>query len=204
MATGYTASVQSGEVTELDDFVMSCARAMGACIMQRDDNPNDPPKLEEPSDHYDKRLAELEAEKAKLTTMTWEEVVKQFHQDKLDSTKRCHEAIDEKKRYEQLYRAMLTKVHAWMPPSDDHVNFKEFMVEQLTSSIDFDCSVDYYMDQLNDMASETPEDWFEARKAENERSLEYYTKARQEKIDRVEERNRWKTQLFESLGKEIA
>jgi hypothetical protein len=35
MPTGYTAAI--GEGIEFDKFVMQCARAMGACVMMRDE-----------------------------------------------------------------------------------------------------------------------------------------------------------------------
>lgn len=203
MPTGYTECVQSGKVTEFEDFAIQCARAMGACIMQRDDPMSDAPKLEEPSDHYEERIAELEKERAELKAMTWEQIVNGFHEYKLATTKRCHEGIDEKHRQEKRYRAMLAKVQAWMPPTDDHVKFKEFMMEQLTSSIDFDCGTDYYMDQLHELKSQTPEDWHKGRLESCERSLAYYKGAHKDEIERIANRNQWKIDLFESLGKEL-
>jgi hypothetical protein len=41
---------------------------------------------------------------------------------------------------EERYRAMLTEVEAWEPPTADHVELKQFMLDQLTESIRFDCS----------------------------------------------------------------
>ena len=35
MPTGYTAAVCSGEITEIKDFALSCARAFGALITMR-------------------------------------------------------------------------------------------------------------------------------------------------------------------------
>jgi hypothetical protein len=47
MPTGYTAPVQSGEIVELEDFILLCARAFGACVMQRDEPMKSLPKIEE-------------------------------------------------------------------------------------------------------------------------------------------------------------
>lgn len=51
MPTGYTAAFSDRDVP-FREFALQCARAFGACIMQRDDNPNDPPKHREVSAFY--------------------------------------------------------------------------------------------------------------------------------------------------------
>ncbi|VTR91619.1 unnamed protein product [Gemmata massiliana] len=38
---------------------------------------------------------------------------------------------------------MLEHVRAWEPPSTDHENLKQFMIDQLRESIDFDCRGEY-------------------------------------------------------------
>jgi len=43
----------------------------------------------------------------------------------------------------ERYEAMLAQVKAWTPPTSEHQGLKDFMVEQLEESIDFDCGTDY-------------------------------------------------------------
>ena len=48
MPTGYTAIIEDKPGLTLREFALRCARGMGACIMQRDDNMDEPPKAPEP------------------------------------------------------------------------------------------------------------------------------------------------------------
>ena len=58
MPTGYTSIIEDKPGLTLREFALRCARGMGACIMQRDDDMDEPPKAPEPSDYH------LEAGKA--------------------------------------------------------------------------------------------------------------------------------------------
>ncbi len=40
-------------------------------------------------------------------------------------------------------KAMLEKVNAWEPPTEDHETFKDLMISQIEETIDFDCSSTY-------------------------------------------------------------
>ena len=50
MATGYTMDIYDGKNVSFEDFCLSCARAFGACILQRDDNTSIKPQLQKASD----------------------------------------------------------------------------------------------------------------------------------------------------------
>ena len=202
MPTGYTADVQSGKVTEFSDFALQCARAMGACISQRDEGYG-PPELEEQSNYYEDRVKEATREKDKLDAMSMSEAIEEFTKESEAQIKRCREGIEEKQKQKERYESMIAKVEAWTPPSSEHVGLKEFMLSQLRDSIGFDCSGRYYEDALRDLQSKTPEDWLEQQKEAVNRNLEYYTNSLKKESERVEGRNLWKTQLFESLGKKI-
>lgn len=202
MPTGYTADVQSGKVTEFSDFALQCARAMGACVSQRDDG-DGPPKLEGRAGRYEDRVKEATREKDKLNAMSMSEVIEEFTKESEAEIKRCNEGIEKKRRQEERYESMIAKVEAWIPPSSEHVGLKEFMLSQLRDSLEFDCSGSYYADALRDLESRTPEDWLEQQKEAVNRNLEHYTNLLKEESERVEGRNLWKTQLFESLGKKI-
>ena len=43
MPTGYTCGVQNGEITELKDYILQCARNFGACIHMRGEDFNSKP-----------------------------------------------------------------------------------------------------------------------------------------------------------------
>lgn len=78
MPTGYTAGVEDGTVTTLREYALTCARGMGACIMQRDDPMNEPPKKQEPTDYHVKWLAEAKEKLVQLAAMSNEEIKAAF------------------------------------------------------------------------------------------------------------------------------
>lgn len=201
MPTGYTAGVQDGTIVELEDFVIQCARAMGACIMQRDEPSCLPPILEEPSKHYDEQMKNYLDEWKRLHSI--EDVEKEFKEYRTKKFFEYSDAIDDRRRDRAKYNAMLSKVYNWIPPTDDHVNFKEWMISQLEDSIDFDCSEDYYAKALKELNELTPKQWLKDSIESVESSLAYYEKAKREETERVFSRNQWKIKLFESFRKQL-
>jgi len=193
MPTGYTSGVQSGRITEFRDFALQCAS-----MSQRDDG-NGPTELEEQSDYYKDRVKEATREKNKLDAMSMSEAIEEFTKESEADIKRCNEGIEEKRRQKERYESMIAKVEAWTPPSNEHVNLKEFMLSQLYESIKFDCSGHYFTESLRYLQSRTPEGWLEQKKEAANRDIEYYTDLLKKEREEVEGRNLWKTQLMDSL-----
>lgn len=147
MPTGYTAPVKDGEITSLTDFALTCARAFGAMVLLRDSDQSleatrkfiEDGSYAENSSYNEDRLAQCRARLAELQAMSDEDV--------LAAAQKAHDAVVagnaayEEKRLVELarYEAMLERVEAWEPPTEDHVSFKEFMLSQLRESIEFDC-----------------------------------------------------------------
>ena len=71
MPTGYTAIIDDNPKVSFSDFVLRCARGMGACITMREE-PNDTPIPErfEPSDYYRDRVERLRGTLARLSSMS--------------------------------------------------------------------------------------------------------------------------------------
>lgn len=92
---------------------------------------------------------------------------------------------------------MLTKVQAWQPPSSDHAGFKDFMIEQLTKSIEFDCDLSYHTDNPPQLL--TGEQYLGSKIAKSLKSIAYHKKEQLAEEERTEGRNRWIKQLRESL-----
>ena len=139
MATGYTHAVADGTLTDPRKFILRCARAMGACIMQREDPMDDPPKPQEPADFYRKSLEEARARRDRLRGMSEREIAEAAKASNDRSRLSRAEAIAHTCEQKSRYQAMLAAVRAWVPPTSEHVGLRDFMVEQLESSIQFDC-----------------------------------------------------------------
>lgn len=148
MPTGYTADVGDGKITEFADFTLTCARGFGALVMLRDHNQSIEATrtyIEEKaylgkSGYYEREIENAAARLAELEAMTDEEALAaaQARADEVTASNADYDAKKDATR--QRYEDMLAKVEAWEPPTDGHVEFKAFMVEQLRGSIDFDCS----------------------------------------------------------------
>lgn len=199
MPTGYTAKVCDGEQS-FEEFVLTCARAMGALIMMRDD-PFDaeiPDEFSPVTKWHEEQIDRANARLAELRDMTPR------------GTRRAMQAERERVRQEREEHAqktvgvrlrlqdMLSKVESWKPPTSEHVRFKQFMVDQLNETIRFDgTDVDWPPFPPYDGW-----DWKKAEVEKAEKDLAYHTTQIAEEIERTKDRNAWVKALRESLASE--
>ena len=196
MPTRYTEAINKG--ISFEKFVMQCARAMGACITMRDDSFGaEIPERFEPSDYYQKRLKEAKETLKRLQKMSVADAQKQAKAEYKSEVVRWEKQIEESHRLNQKYTEMLSQVKQWQPPTPDHDGLKNFMVEQITSSINFDCNTEYYHDNPPQMLS--GEKYLEKNTTSALRDIDYYKKQNREEIDRINSRNVWIKQLRNSL-----
>ena len=194
MPTGYTAEVADGTVTEFKDFALRCARAFGAFVHMRDDPGDAPLRPDTESTYYAKAVLEAETELAHLRTLTEEQWRDEWRawwgNEQADHRRRVAETAQKRGRYE----AMIAAVSAWVSPSPDHAEFKKFMLDQLQSSIKFDC--------YNREPSVQPDlpSWRADTLAQAQRSVVHLREEAAKDHERIASRNRWARQLFESLG----
>lgn len=200
MPTGYTAILQDKQDISFADFAKRCARAFGACIMQRDD-PFDAPMLldEQPSDYHINKLEDAESELAacrERTDSDWERLrfseLERLESESRESAKK-HQAI------EASYRRMLALVRDWQPPTKDHEELKKFMIQQITDSIKFDCGSTYYQEAFEALAKTTVQEFASQSKEKAMKDVVYHRKSLAEERKRVDDRNEWKRQLLASL-----
>jgi hypothetical protein len=196
MPTGYTAAVQSGDVTEFKDFALSCARAFGALITMRDDPMDaDIPDEFAPDPYYANALAEAKASLAKLNAMSEDEIVLEAQRSNDDALKSHADYLAEKAEARSRYEVMLAKVRKWEPPTHDHDGLKKFMIEQLLTSIDCDCSTTY----LVEPKPMTPTEWLNARREDLTRRIASSEKSHAEEAERCANRTVWVKALRASL-----
>ena len=204
MPTGYTAAVQDGTITEFRDYALRCARAFGPCVMQRDDDPSDPPK-EQGEDSYYQKMVDHQLEEIEALKHFTDKELEFYERNHLgEELKRIEEIIKEKELDKIRYESMLEKVRNYNPPSSEYENYKNFMIEQLESSIKWDCRNDYYSDELVKVKS-TLNDIPNGEKIRENRlqlllkDLEYCRNKLAEEKESVDKANQWIRQLYESL-----
>ena len=201
MPTVYASYIQDGKITELRDFALLCARAFGATIRMRDDPLSTPiPERFEPhTSYYDKNIAVAQEALNTILSLSAEECL--IRTQEAHAAELARRAEREKTRllHKKRYEDMLSKIYVWNPPKDIEP-LCEFMIKQLTESLDFDCS------PWDDEPLPDPdgEEWRRTELAEAERNLKYYSEKRDEEIRRTEDRNKWLASLRTSLVVEQA
>ncbi len=200
MPTGYTSSIKDG--ISLNDFIMSCAKAFGACISMRDEAHDKPiPDAFEPSPYH---LEQQIQEKAKLHGMkrlSKEDAENHAEMEYMDKVASIKKGIKENKDLRKQYEEMLAKVKSWKSPSEEHDELKTFMIDQITKSIRFDCG-SYYedMDAPVKLSGKT---WQDKAIASLEESIAYHTRNYAEECTRQKGRSEWVSRLRKSLSQNV-
>lgn len=159
MPTGYTADIGKG--LSFQQFAANCSEAFGESrlldISAKDildvngEVCFDATKFlgKNNTSYYIGRIAELKKELEQISSLSIEEYTN-FVSSKLKEDKKEAKAQMKKEMaLEKKYKEMLKKVKEWTPPTNDHIGFKKFMIEQIESSIKFDCGHEFYKDKLN-------------------------------------------------------
>lgn len=131
--------------------------------------------------------------------MTPEQLEAATESDYDERTKTWSDRRARNRAQKSRYEAMLAKVREWLPPTADHVGLKDFMIQQLTESIRFDCSpnMDKY-DPLPDPIS--GREWRAKRLESLTRDIEYHSKENVAEIACTNGRNEWLAELRKSVG----
>ena len=199
MPTGYTYKIQEG--ISFNEFIMSCARAFGACITLRDAPADKPiPEKFNPSTYHFEAIKKIEKELLEIKNLTLQECNARAKADYEQRIKSAREGIEKSLKIKEQYESMLVKVRAWQPPTPEHESLKKFMIDQIQISIEGDCSDEYYKKELDKAACFTPSEWRDKKIKTLTETLAYHKKENAEEISRTEGRNLWIKQLRESIN----
>lgn len=134
MATGYTHKVcEDGE--PFNEFVWRCARAFGALVMQREEPMSAAPRRPETDTYYAQRLEENKADIERVRAMTDAECADASHGEHDRATMEVGRWRQGQEASNARVRAMIEQVTAWRPPTPEHDRLREFMLEQLNTSL---------------------------------------------------------------------
>lgn len=199
MPTGYTACVQDGNVTELKDYILRCSRKFGALIHMRDDALNTSIKHREVSDYRLNRLNEIKKDFEEFKKLSDEEIQKMLDESYLQKIEQQKKGLKEFEIGKQRYLDMLEKVKEWQPPSDDHMNLKNFAIEQLEGSLDFDysdTSKEYY---LREPFKDSVEQYRQFKIESYIKDIKYHSDEYKKEAENVEKINKWIDDLVNSF-----
>lgn len=197
MPTGYTADVGEGKVTEFAQYASQCMRAFGACVLMRDEPWDAPIKEFEPSDYHAKALRKANDELDVLRRLSAEERQSMAASAYEDGLKQWREYNDRKNLTRSRYESMLEKAKSFKSPGPDHDEFAKFLVEQLTESIECDCSI--YEEVRPKQLS--PDEWYRKRLKACIESIEYHTEQNQKEIESAKTRNEWVKKAREAISR---
>lgn len=201
MPSGITSPIYNNEKGfTFEKFMLLCARSFGACIMQKDEDMSQPPKLQRPSDYHKVSLQKAKNKLAKLKKMK-DSAFDKLLKKQIKATKNLHiEDLVERGKLRGRYQEILEEVELWNPPTKDHEGLKKFAIEQLKNSIKFDCEgSDYYNKLLSSLLQHTAASYKQQLIAKAKRDVEYHLEEWLKEQKHTKERNDWIVALFESL-----
>lgn len=205
MPTGYTYIIADG--ISFKNFVLRCARNFGALVTMRDDSLDvEVPDEILPSDYHKKEMEKIRIKLENAKKMDLDTAEECASKEFLDAVISHSKSFLKTVELRQKYIEMLSKVNSWIPPTKDHENLKEFMIDQITTSIEFDCSAKFIgrlqseiINPKENLIKKTGNEWLSNHIAELENNLEYHTKEYLEEVERCKERTEWIQALKQSL-----
>jgi hypothetical protein len=196
MPTGYTAIIGEQDNLTFPEFVMTCARAFGACVEMREDPINKAiPDEFVPSDYHQKEIVNHEKRLSELKKMSIKLASVQSHEEYESEISSHNSYLCKKAALKKKYQSMLSQVKKWQAPTADHLGLKNFMIEQIEGSIKFDCS-DYFSAEPTE---KTGKQWLHDAIEREIKDIAYHTKEYAEEVERINDRNEWLRALRESL-----
>ena len=198
MPTGYTATIEKGITFEA--FAMECARAFGALIELRDDTAAPIPDSFQPSSYHSNALRDAQEELAALDAMTPTQAQKKADKAHSAAVEANQRAIDASAALLAKYEAMLARVRAWTPPTKDHQGLKDFMIQQITESIKFDCDLKWTRDEQAKLAKAKPSGgrWLVSERERLTGSIAHHSERYDVDVQRAKERTQWVKDLRDS------
>jgi hypothetical protein len=195
MPTGYTADLHDGKDVSFPEFVMRCARAFGALVTMRDE-PMDAsiPDEFKPSNWHIEQLEEARRRLAEIES--WDDARAEAEAEKAyqEALRYREDTLVRNAAIRQRYENMLAQVKGWAPPTPDHQGLKDFMIQQLESSIDFDCKYD-----PGEPERLSGSEYKAQQIADTQRDIDYHTEEHAKEVERAKQRTDWIRALRDSL-----
>lgn len=190
MPTGYTARIAEGITFE--EFATDCMRAFGACAQLREEPLGTPPPdaFEVDNYHLD-AIKTAVSELKKVLAMSSADAGKEADNEYNERKDRLVRQLNEMRALRLLYNSMLEKATAWVSPTPEHDDFKKFMIDQITTSIEYDCNESHCTRSLKELVKQTGEDLRISRAESIMKSVEYHQAIYQGELDQAKRSNGW-------------
>lgn len=198
MPTGYTADVIDKNIS-FRQFALNCTRAFGATILLRDE-PMDKTFTEVPKQTYHEgRVAESIKEFNRFTALDYSDQLA-WARTEIGKRKTSAQKYVEDARLEtQRLTSMIDQVRSWTAPTDEHVRYKEFMLEQLTMSLSTGGWAEENMASAEKLVAA---DLVREHVGHLGRDIQYHTKGQKDDEERNAKSNAWLKAVIDSLPAE--
>lgn len=206
MPTGYTAGILDGKVNTFEEFATVCTRAFGATIHMRDDSLDSPYEPRTPSEYYSNSIISKKETLERYKTLTDEELSKEFEDKMNKDLKYYKEKLEESSKNLEKLNSILESAKSWIPPTEDHKGFRDFMINQLEETIEWDGDSSYYVNKIIEIEKQLsegidPKSERESAIKELEKQISYYEIEYQKELERCKKSNSWMESFFESIKK---
>lgn len=204
MPTGYTAGIMDGSLKDFESYAKLCLRNFGATIHMRDEPLSKQWEERTPSEYHQQRIKECEETIEAIKNMSDDELVKQEVAELKKNKKYHQEAIKEGSQQKARLESFLSRAKEWEAPSDEHVNFKNFLESQITETIKFEFSSNYHeaqIEKIDKQLSHMHPDELRAQKiAQYSKNLSYHREQYAEDVTRCSRANEWVRQVLETFS----
>lgn len=144
MPSGYTSDIYDGTNTDPRDYVLRAARGLGFLMHMRDDKHDAPIRKREVSDYYEKGLAEAYAELEFAETASDDALGKRQG----DEVAASHTSAERSERIQNerkaRYDEVMDRLVDWAPRTESGQRVREYAIEHLQESINFDTGYDVW------------------------------------------------------------
>ena len=199
MPTGYTAELMEKGM-DFNSFILTCARAFGACIELRDDKLSPSPRKIKGSDsnsYHDKLLKESKRELKEFVSMSQSRKEDWAEKSRQDSIKDLEKWLEKDEAENKRLLDIEEKVNEWVPPTPEHIGLKEFMLQQIKVSLH---DTSYQKKEMDDVKDKSLEELISSHIESLKWSVKYHSEGVEEQESRVTERNDWLESLYSSLN----
>ena len=206
MPTGYTAGIIDGEITTFEQFATHCTRAFGATIHMRDNPMDSPYEPRTPSDYHTNSIQSKRERLEEIESMSDEKIVEDFNTQLGEDLKYHQTKMEEDKRNLEKLNSMLESAKSWVPPTEDHQPFRNFMIEQIESTIKVDGDPSYHVNKMVGIKKQmeegiNPKEYREETIQEIKSQISYHETEYQKELVRCKDSNDWMDKFFESIKK---
>lgn len=203
MPTGFTDGILKGTTKTFPQFATTCMRAFMPLIHMREDSFEAKYKPRKPSPYHIKELKKAKSNLKKWQSYSDKKILDLERKDIKSTIDYYEKKIKEIRKNKKSLDEMLARVINWLPPTDDHANFKKFMIEQLETTIRMDADVEYSVKELEknklELENLNPVEVREKGIKKFKWDIEYNTEQLTKDIKNCKSSHKWVNDLIKSL-----